>query len=382
MAQQPIGQGGLFEARLETKSRTFRWVYDCGSNQREPLLREIRRLARVGSIDLLFISHLDSDHINGVHELLSRVTAEEVILPYLKAIDLALIVCRDSQRRQLTSRFAKFAADPAGWFLERGTTTVSFIKGRLDDGRSGDGPDIPRNPLDDVRGPLKYKWSRPPTKFTHNGNVRYFDTSASIWFTVGGKQVDWLLAPYAYRPSVRGAHEFLRRLRRRFGWHYSIPEITATIGTGTTRTLLRYCYDAISRDQNLISMCLYSGTAAHHVLADMRPPRICATPIEVGWISTGDSNLAVAKRRTAFLQHYRPFLDRVGLLVLPHHGASRSFHPDLLTGFPNLGIGIAAAESNGYGHPHRQVQEDVRSVCEFHQVTANPSSRLTLCSTG
>ena len=197
MAQQPVGQGGLFVGRLQGKGGSLRWVYDCGSNQRNPLHREIRRLENKRPIDLLFISHLDSDHINGLDALLSRVSVSEVVLPYLKEIDLALTICRDNQNGRLTALFESFAADPAAWFIERDVQMVSFIRGRPDDGSSDDGADVPQ---ERPRGDGVYGWSRSPLRVTHSGKARYFDTNGAIWSARARGRVDWLLA---HMPIVR-----------------------------------------------------------------------------------------------------------------------------------------------------------------------------------
>jgi hypothetical protein len=300
------------------------------------------------------------------------------VLPYLKEIDLALTICRDSQSGSLTAQFENFAADPAGWFIARGVSTVSFIKGRSDDSSPDDGPDLPRGSPEDAEGPLRHKWSQPPQKIMRGGKVYNYDTNASIWFFRGRRQVDWLLAPYVHRPPARGAHAFLERLRGRFGRHLSIGEISANIRTPSGRASLRYCYDAIWANHNFVSLSLYSGAAARPLFANVQPIGNRLAPIEVGWLSTGDSNLAVAKRRAALLRHYRPLLGRVGILVLPHHGAFGSFHLDLLRAIPNLGIGIAAAGPNVYGHPHQRVQAEVTAYCQFHQVSDSSSSRFTV----
>jgi hypothetical protein len=66
------------------------------------------------------------------------------------------------------------------------------------------------------------------------------------------------------------------------------------------------------------------------------------------WKVSVGANLAVAKRRTALLRNYQRVLPHAGILVLPHHGARRSFHRDLITTIPNLKVAIAAAGPNTY----------------------------------
>ena len=365
----------MFEGLLSGQTGSIRWLYDCGSNQRRSLRREIRQVATSASIDFLFVSHLDSDHINGINRLLAKVHVSEVVLPYLKELDLALLISRDSANGRLSRRFTDFAMDPSGWFFDRNVSRVSFIKGKSDDGSSEGGFDLPVGPPDDSARTLTYKWSHSPTKVSQGGRVQYFDTKAIVQIT-SGPQVIWVLVPYAHRPPARGVHRFLRRMRARFGRRISIPAIVDALRTPAGRTNLRFCYDAIWVNHNFVSMSLFSGTLTRPRRTTILPRSIRTASTEIGWISTGDSNMAVTKRREAFLNYYRRVHGHVGFLVLPHHGALDSFHPDLLRRFPNLSVGIAAAGPNGYGHPHAYVRQAVRSVCQFHQVTEAPPSRL------
>lgn len=81
----PVGQGlfysGLLNGWRRHERGTFSFVYDCGStSSREFLYREIDDLKLLlplaGSrksrrLDLLVISHLHDDHVNGLERLLS-----------------------------------------------------------------------------------------------------------------------------------------------------------------------------------------------------------------------------------------------------------------------------------------------------------------------
>jgi hypothetical protein len=128
-------------------------------------------------------------------------------------------------------------------------------------------------------------------------------------------------------------------------------------------------------------MSLYSGPAVRSNLNNISPTRTLSGSTEIVLLSTGDSNLAVAKRRATLHQHYRGVRDLIGILVLPHHGAFGSFHHDLLLALPNLSIGIAAAGPNPYGHPDLRVQSAVKACCEYHQVTDATPSRLAVAAT-
>jgi len=85
---RPVGQG-LFaqgQVRLLPDRRTVvSWVHDCGATgDPTPLRREITRArSRLGGrryLDVLILSHLDEDHVNGLADLLRDVRVGRVVL--------------------------------------------------------------------------------------------------------------------------------------------------------------------------------------------------------------------------------------------------------------------------------------------------------------
>lgn len=81
LAHHAVDQGGLFSGELTMQGKPLRWVYDCVSNKRDALRREIKTVACGAGLDILFRSHLDNDHVGGVDELLAQVKVREVVLP-------------------------------------------------------------------------------------------------------------------------------------------------------------------------------------------------------------------------------------------------------------------------------------------------------------
>ena len=390
MIQHPVGQGGLFSGDLSCGGQPLRWLYDCGSNQAAPLQREIANVAGDGAIDLLFLSHLDSDHISGIDQLLLNTGVTEVVLPYLNEKDRTLVICRDIEAGNLTSTFLEFAVNPARWLIDRGVNTVTFIDGRDDDASLDDGPDGPVDGGIDGEGPTDYKWTRRPTKIrqlTGGATEQHMDTNAVVCCKSGYVPLNWVLSPYAHKPSVTRKKRFEGALRAAFGARCSIKQITIQARTVAGRTKLRDCYDTLWCNHNLVSMSLYAGPDL-----PVQPKQILkldnkfylwfGSQSEIGWLGTGDAQLKSKGRRDAFLSHYRRFLPRVDVFVVPHHGAHTYFHADLLTALPNLHVGIAAAGKNGYDHPHKTVSDSfIKPHHIFHKVNEVAASRYIVQAT-
>lgn len=79
----PVGQGAFYSEDIEQGGqRIFRMVYDCGSlslNKSDLKKRVQSDFAGDLNVDLLFISHFDQDHVNGV----ANLNPQTVILPFL-----------------------------------------------------------------------------------------------------------------------------------------------------------------------------------------------------------------------------------------------------------------------------------------------------------
>lgn len=88
----PVGQGLLsFGTVGRPQGPSFRWLYDCGTVSGKYLvdavLDRLQKCWHDGSarprIDLVSISHFDSDHISGLISLLSRFDVHKLLIPYL-----------------------------------------------------------------------------------------------------------------------------------------------------------------------------------------------------------------------------------------------------------------------------------------------------------
>ena len=162
--QEPVGHGGFHTGMLslgDLHSAYVHWVYDCGSwhkarsalqNRTKKLVARVRRSNR--PLDLLFVSHFDTDHVNGLDHLLTELCVDTVVIPYLEPADAFIVTVAAIEQRDVSPdpdpdwrkwllELHKVAFDPAGWFGGRGVRRVIRI-------RPGSGP----GPIGGVEGPL------------------------------------------------------------------------------------------------------------------------------------------------------------------------------------------------------------------------------------
>ncbi len=363
---------------LTSDASSFHWVYDCGSNQTSALKREIDCIKTRGHVDFLFLSHLDSDHVNGIDRLLSEGTVTEIVLPYLNDIDRLVAAAHDITTGAITGSFLTFLTDIEGWFAARGVERISYIMPNNDDDgseedRFGDGPDLPKDGKEDLReGKIKAKWSRkainppldsdPHREEPTGPSTQRMEMGTSLQMIDDRGPLDWLLAPYAHRPSDQALAAFEAALKSKFHGKHNNPDFLADVlRHPNNRKVFRDCYDHIWSDHNLVSMALYAGpihTRKWHGNCELNSHQLWRYrhTNAIGWLSTGDMHLNIGRRRSAFLKYYGKLLDKVNVFVLPHHGAHRNFESSLLSKLPNATQCIAAAgTNNSYGHPDEGV---------------------------
>ena len=78
----PVGQGGF---SIESIDNNYVVAYDCGSiSSPEMVELSIYHLKDwINCIDVLFISHFDKDHVNGIRDLLSKIKVRQAVTSFI-----------------------------------------------------------------------------------------------------------------------------------------------------------------------------------------------------------------------------------------------------------------------------------------------------------
>lgn len=135
----PVGQGLFASGRIIHQYQlhawtppSFSWVYDCGtsSSVSKILIPELNHfgmesLLLGSSIDLVTLSHFDSDHINGLTELLERVSVQTLLLPLIplwKRLELAFM-----DEVLLHSDSMDFYLNPVSYLMNRFPERIQTI---------------------------------------------------------------------------------------------------------------------------------------------------------------------------------------------------------------------------------------------------------------
>jgi glyoxylase-like metal-dependent hydrolase (beta-lactamase superfamily II) len=380
VTQHPVGQGGFLTGILRGRGRDIRWIYDCGSLQDQALVREMSTaLSTQSEIRLLFVSHLDYDHVSGLDRLLSLTKGvEEVVLPYFGVVEALALWATALEEGTASGTLGTFLQDPVRWLESRDVSRVTFVRNRGDDDR-----------LSEVPGPggegeeVGLQWVPLPTLEPSTFEQPVLVANNGSVLRATGLDLDWVLLPYAHDPGAHRLGAFVESLNNEFG---GIPphEIAKHVLHAGGRERLRSCYHQIWKDNNLISLSLYMGPSSR--FAGNRPKweeirfdlASSWTMLDhPGWLSTGDADLLGERRLAEFFRFFSPVLPAVGVVTAPHHGSVENSSYALYKGVPNLRFVVVPVGRNDYGHPSRVVKRAVEDTgARFFEVRSRPKRRV------
>lgn len=386
MTQHPVGRGGLFSGCACTGRRGIRWVYDCGSIQTAELDKEIKNVKSEGDVDVLFISHLDDDHVNGMDKLLELYKRcgrpiKTVIIPYFDDNISIGIMAKSGAKKPLTETFIQMNRNITEWFQNRGVKRIVYV-----DSDSDSGPVDPMvDPDDDEerQGPTIWLDGQDiPDQDPSAPIAEYYKADANVQASICSKNGahSFILIPYAHKPDRFRMARFTSELIRFFGTSDANVVVYAAksiIG----RKILKSCYEKIWADHNYVSMSLYCGLASRASLRNfiLKKNGFSESVASVGWVLTGDSNLNGMNRRNKFFSYYRHYIPNVNLMMLPHHGSDGSYHPDILSKFRNVQLFYATAEPGAVKFPHPNVRKHLFGAKRQYRTVGTKSySRITL----
>jgi hypothetical protein len=400
--QHPVGQGSFHSALIETgKSTPFRYVYDCGATPKGRLAEQTRvfrqTLRDERQLDLLFVSHLHEDHVNGLVHLLSEpspIVLTQVILPYLTPLERLLLAWMERPHgAKANDWYISLLSNPVAWFTARGAKRVTVVTRAANDDRDGlVAP--PDGQFPDPEGVDPIEIELPPAPNSTRivagdptaGGASEFDHKSPVVLRSGATSF-WLFVTYV-DPTALKLPELTAALAGRLG--ISEMELAKRVGdparlaelvtgNGYRKKVAASYKHACQANINITSMSLFSGPlpvgndnqwTRLRYLFDLKPADLDGWPWyrqepHVAWLATGDAPLGSgtpekAKALGAHLRWgQRSLLNEIATLVLPHHGSRADYPHDLLVATqPELAL-VSSGHHSKYNHPHPSVTESV-----------------------
>lgn len=380
----PVGQG-LFAAgtlgQFGDWAPQFRWVYDCGTlsgsdlveNGLNKLEADFKRHS-VGkpALDLVAISHFDTDHLSGLADLLTRFRVETLMLPFT---NLAQRLRHMFSQRPYTAKANRaYYIDPVRTILSLEGVDIGQILLVLPSTGEPvpDQPDQPTAPRPPSELGGENRREREGLLFDE-GNVDEADDCVELdamQVSAASRNVPlrlmradsaatyhgiWEFVPYNEPKSrSKACADFLRKVEAKRLALLSSPSLTAcTVAIAD----LKKAYDAhfgnSAKARNVISLFLYSGPIGqrlHRLWGGAQPIKLVvkrcmwgcplcwkywfnAKPLSTGGggggvLYTGDGYVNKPSRWQELQHHFG--VQRIGCLAalqVMHHGARGNWFP-------------------------------------------------------
>lgn len=351
----PVGQGAMYSERfLDKDGKTvFLTVYDCGSDNFRKLEREISSsFIKSEGVDLLFISHLDKDHVNGLRKLMDCVgTIKNVVLPltpsWLKPI--LLLMADDEVSAQIITSPEDFFKDSNTIYV-RSAWEMSAVTSPLSLPLQGD------------------------SSIAVDSGTRINSSAFGVW--------DWCYIPYNYDEVVR-INAFLVELQNA---GITESDLSEPYFIDENRNKIQEIYRKVCGSVNDSSLVVYSGgfnneyssRYVHNSVRGSRPSReacLYLGDVDIHQISMNAKTMVddLKDNLISYMVNHH-----IGTIQLPHHGSIKNFHNGLLSYGHSPKVYFASfGQNNQHGHPSTLIAGLIASQNEnFCAITEARDSAL------
>lgn len=419
--QFPVGQGGLHLTTLYADAPAmpqFSMVFDCGSHGGKDIfdqqLRRVRQHLRVEKderiLDLLVLSHLHEDHINGFTKLLAgpAVRVKTLLIPHYDemavyvALARAAALGRSAADLQLLQQVL---SNPTQWFGERRVDRIIEIRPNSDDGELPEGFGR-RPPEPDLPGRFKLKINAETKDIqrsdenTHGSVRTLIDAGATLDVCISNASKNppfWRFIPYARQNVPGGGHGDRSRLKLEIesalhpvkqadgSLHFdasSAPTIVKALKSAYKSYIPAKKWNPVSltlasgvfANGNLVSIAFIDSASKKPFRRKLKDRRIFG---DWYWMHTGDAEL-VGSDGLAWIQMFRSILPDVRVFQAPHHASSKNLGPDAIKSLKShQTLAFCTCKSGDKKHPSPVIISELNAHgIELWPVTEDGATEL------
>lgn len=401
------GQGSFYGGRIwhHEINKVFTVVYDCGTSpfiagNSQSLNNEItyfkyqpHYFPRNDEIDLLFISHLDYDHVSGLKRLLTEFKVKNIVLPYIEKKYRQFFLVSFSENDESDNNFSlndytSFIENPIQFILQNSESTkIYFVKpnGKTEIAYQGYDDDnqsesvYPRGTTTDIE-----ELNNQPNCSAYENNLQFFIRR------------NWEFTTY-----VKGVNEkaitklqkcLKKKLKKKTDEVLSLDDLKEIVTT--RRKEAHKCYTDCIGEINSHGLVLLHGPIRFEHLCGRIYSNCELSRFQndyhyhrqhyddhhfknnnramLGTLLLGDTSINPNNNPIDFPQAFKDKLVNVHVVQVPHHGSSKNWD---FTTFEALNIGaninrwgnrvVAVCNfgfGNKFGHPSHEILNDLRST--------------------
>ena len=346
-------------------------------------------------VDIVFISHFDTDHIKGLAYLIQNATIEEVAIPFTTPRERFLHLCRSTFDRRndykqvVTDQYSDFifafTADPA--------TAMRRVAQLLEsESREIILTVIPHERDDKDEGQHDFiRHVRIPTNHHNTNDIHHASEGAPVWlFTastlqgnankLGAELIDSLIKQGIIESE--SDLENAAKLQDIFKHEDTSSKIADTYRSIANKnlnatSLILHSGPAHPEDSPAFHHMFWRGDHTHkfHSILEIH------SPWATGWLGCGDANLNKTINANLFEQLFWKQKLFSSTFAPPHHGSQHDWNQHLLDafGYPTESAPVCVFSADGlYKHPSPNVIADANGRgATTYVVTTDPKSRLT-----
>lgn len=401
------GQGSFYGGRIwaHETNKVYTIVYDCGTSpfiegNNESLNNEINNFKHFfrsssknkNEIELLFISHLDYDHVSGLKRLLTEFKVKNIILPYIEKKHRQIFLTSIGEvippDNNLTiDEFISFLEAPNQFIGQFGEGTSQYYV-------------IPNERTEieylnynaENQSETPYATGTPNTEmieFTGSPNVFIYENNLQFFI-----EQYWEFTTYVKSVSIKAIDELnaclKKKLKKKANEDLTFEDLKSIVST--KRKEAHKCYIDCIGDINSHGLVLlhgpirfehltgkiYSNCELNNTFCNYYPQFLERHHIKkgnklmLGTLLLGDTSMNPQNNPIKFPKGFLDKLVNVHVVQVPHHGSAKNWD---FVEFDRLNIGknlnrwknrvIAVCNfgyGNKFGHPSPKVLNELRST--------------------
>lgn len=404
--QWAVGHGGFFTQRIEftsymrnpvidrTRAGLLTMIYDCGAGRsakpsqalKDAVDEFVSTRHADEMIDVIVISHLDRDHVNGLAYLSSALRqtnthVRRVWMPMLSPMEALMVASTEAAEVGVNTDLVSLALNPTEFISDR------FPDAELSRLTSSEEP-IPL----DLGIDFETRQSGPDSF----GRAVAVDVPGRSGVYVrglesNGRSTLWEVLPFVTASTSAASAVLEQDVRKLIGKDPNKADPHDALKLSANKALVNKFNKELKKHMktnktviggqtasNLSSVCVYSGPVDPYDWCRHRAGwgngNAWAVPVAPGWLGTGDASLsggAAVRELTDKLTVQR--MDRVGITSAPHHGSKHNSGAELWSALPNVRHVTTQANNVGGGsgnaHPHSEVLGELSSRNVSHHAT-------------
>lgn len=414
--QWAVGPGFFHTGTIRANDTQFTYVYDCGTARSFDLLQnevdtyisslrstwpanriidtDTAETTQQAQVDIVFISHFDTDHIKGLAYLIQNAAIKEVAIPFTTPRERFLHLCKSTfdsktnMNRATSGEYhdfiLEFTASPARAirrfteFLNREASDITLTEIQHERDNEAD------NRHDFIHS------VHIPTNSSSDNNDKKHETTPVWLFSASTLQgnADKLGAELIGSLIKQGIIESesdlenaakLQRIFKREDTSSKIADTYRRIADKNlnTTSLILHSGPAHPEDSPAFHHMFWRGDHTHkfHSILEIH------SPWATGWLGCGDANLKKTTNANLFEHLFWKQKLFSSTFAPPHHGSQHDWNQHLLDafGYPTESAPVCVFSADGlYKHPSPNViaEANIRGATTY-VVTTDPKSRLT-----